>query len=355
VPLNINDSDLLPHLKNLPAPREGPTECLFMILQCETADFVRHAHFYLGFVSPFLKSLAKDLNSAKPLSVDELEEMIENKYLKHCDPQVPLQFISSCMSRSLLGKWRFGEYLSQKSNKQDAQPPVDREKIFVNAIQMIELDTMVQTSPHAKGFLWFTNFNLPFPSYVYLVQELRRSTWGPLVDRAWEAMAVNFEVRKLAEILFKSPRFRSFSGTFVKAWEARQSVLEEMGEAAMPPTFISNIRALIAAGKQSGLTQSSPSSQDFAMAALSGMYPAMMQRPMDSDLYSGSTPENFATNPTGLDADGDQQGFGQMDWTFMNNMMGGNSLYSGGLFGDGTQGVGSTSFGTWMMGSVQME
>ena len=310
------------------------------------ANFVRHAQFYLDFVSPFLRSLAKDYNSAQPLSIDELEEMIEHKYLKHCNPQIPLQFISSCMSRSLIGKWRLGEYLSKKSNKLDAQSPGYRENIFSNSIHMIELDTMVQTSPHAKGFLWFADFHLPFPSYVYLGQELRRSTFGPLVDRAWEAMALNFEARQLANVLFKSPQFRSFSQMFIKAWEARQNALQEIGEVPMPPKFISTIRAMFTAGKQAGVLEPLPSSHDITMTPSAVMYPPS-QTAVNSDIYSGSTSENFVTGSTGLEVDVDQLGFGPMDWTFMSNMMGGNSLYPDEPFGDGTQGMRSNNFANW--------
>lgn len=164
------------------------------MISCEIANFVRNAQFYLKFTLPSTKE-SKSTKVAP--SVDDLEALIENKYLKYCNPQIPLHLISSCMSRGFIGKWRVGEYLFNNANNLVSQPVEYRDKIFFDAIQTIECDTAVYMTSITKGFLWFTKYHLPFPAYSYLIQELRRSTTGEYTERAWQAIALNFEERDM--------------------------------------------------------------------------------------------------------------------------------------------------------------
>ncbi|CZR60191.1 related to binuclear zinc cluster transcription factor that regulates the ratio between aurofusarin and rubrofusarin biosynthesis [Phialocephala subalpina] len=359
LPTNVNDADLYPHLKEPPAPRDGATECLFIMLRCEIADWIRHAPFFLDFVSPFLKPLARQPGPGQPQSLDEVEEMIEAKYLKHCDLQIPLHFISSCMSRSFVGKWRLGECIAQHSNSNTGLPQPYRNKITDNAVRMIELDTLVQTCPLTKGYMWFANFHFPFPAYVYLVQELRRSTIGPLVDRAWEAITVNFEERKLAAMAGRSQLFRMFSGMLIKAWEAREAALERVDGQPLhlsEPQFIVDIREKIGRSKKvedlvGGLSLTSPPIQ-YVQTPEMGM-------DVNSDFFLGGGQGmgfggmGMGTGMGGLGLGvsmgamgGDQLGLWNMDFNMLGDVGGGDGMYGNELF-PGVQDMGTGALGNW--------
>ncbi|KAE8442920.1 hypothetical protein EG329_002524 [Mollisiaceae sp. DMI_Dod_QoI] len=355
VPSNVSDSDLYPHLKEPPTSRDGPTECLFIILRCEIANWIRHNPFYLEFVSPFLKPLARGPAPGEPQNLDEVETMIENKYLKHCDLQIPLHFISSCMSRSFIGKWRLGECITQHMKTTTGLPQAYRNKITDNAVRIIELDTLIQTCPLTKPYIWYANFHFPFPAYVYLVQELRRSTIGPHVDRAWQAITVNFDERKLADMATHSQLFRHFASLLLKAWEARESALERVDGQPLhltQPQFITDIRAKLGKEKRvdeqlQGLSLTTPPVQ-YVQSPEMGM-------DVNSDFYFGGQGMGFGNMGMGMGMGvfggmgamgGDQMGLWNMDFNMSGDVGTGDGMYGNELF-PGVQDMGTGALGNW--------
>ena len=82
IPLNVNDSDLRPEMKDPPANQANPTEALFAVVRSELGEFIRHSVFHLDFSSPALKPIAKNLQNGPAPAADEvikLEEVIENQ------------------------------------------------------------------------------------------------------------------------------------------------------------------------------------------------------------------------------------------------------------------------------------
>jgi hypothetical protein len=100
-PSNINDSDLFPGMRDAPAERTGVTDMIFLRIQCEEAEFRNQ----------WASQLIGSLVTGKKLSVmeratDQLEERFEKQYLAHCDPSVPLHYMSLMSARSLICKIR---------------------------------------------------------------------------------------------------------------------------------------------------------------------------------------------------------------------------------------------------------
>lgn len=311
------------------------------MLRCELADWIRHAPFFLEFVSPFLKPLARPFGPEDPKTLDEVEEMIEAKYLKNCDLQIPLHFMSSCMSKALAGKWRLGEAIVPRTT---SLPSSSRSKAVDNAIRMIELDSLIQSCPLTKGYLWFANFNFPFPGYVFLVQELRRSTIGPLVDRAWEAIAVNFKERNLVGLAGRSKLYEIISGLLVKAWEAREVALEGVDGQPLhltEPSFITEIRVTL--GKERKVNE-----QLQALSLTSPPIPFMQtvqQVGLDSNFYpAGGQGMGFADLGMNMGMEGlggDQLGIWNMDFNMIGDVGDGNALFPG------MQDMGTGVLGSW--------
>ncbi|OCT46607.1 C6 transcription factor [Cladophialophora carrionii] len=98
IPLNVNDSDLRPEMKEPPAIQGSATEAIFAVVRSEIADFVRYSAFHLDFTSPALKTIAKQParvgTTAKAADLAKLEEVIQDRYLKSCDPDNPLHFMT---------------------------------------------------------------------------------------------------------------------------------------------------------------------------------------------------------------------------------------------------------------------
>lgn len=162
-----------------------------------------------------------------------------------------------------------------------------------------------------------TKYHLPFPAYSYLIQELGRSTTGEYTERAWQAIALNFEERDMFTTSPKSKLFKTLCHMLVKAWEARENALEEKHEAYVTPTFITNIRSKFAIPQP----KSSQINPENILSAFPPSIPPEMRRSVASDAFPGSVAEGYAPYAMGLEVEGDLMSLWPMEWQFMNTSM----------------------------------
>lgn len=250
IPLNVNDSDLRPEMKEPPAVQGKSTDTLFAVVRSELGEFVRHTMFHLDFTSPALKPIFKTVQHGLNLEVAglvTLEKMIEDKYLKFCDPENPLHFMTIWWTRAYLAKCRLLEHHSRYSNSLVHQSDAQRDAAISHALHMLECDTKLMTSPLTKRFLWLIHLHFPFPAYIQIVQDLRRRPGSQQAEQAWEVMSDNYE----AQFVFlcedsESPFFKIFTKIVLLAWEAREAAFSQLGEPLMPPKIVSSIRHRVA-------------------------------------------------------------------------------------------------------------
>ncbi|KAF2466207.1 uncharacterized protein BDR25DRAFT_269406 [Lindgomyces ingoldianus] len=258
IPLNVNDSDLRPEMKVLPAVQEKSTDALFAVVRSELGEFVRHTMFHLAFTSPALKPIFKTALNGLIQEADELttlEKTIEDKYLKFCDPENPLHFIAIWWTRAYLAKCRLLEHHSRYSNSSVQQTDAQCDAAISHALRMLECDTQFRTSPLIKRFLWLAHLYFPFPAYIQIIQDLKRRPGSEHAEQAWEVMSDNYEARfgflcKDSE----SPLFKIFTKIVLQGWGAREAALSQLGEPLMPPRIVSSIRQRVAQIAQNAQT-----------------------------------------------------------------------------------------------------
>ena len=250
IPLNVNDSDLRPEMKQLPAIQVNSTEALFAVVRSEMGDFVRHAVFHLDFTSPALKPIAKHLVSGSAPEggeVVKLEEMIEDQYLKTCDQENPIHFVTVWTTRAYLAKCRLLEHHSRFSSSPVRQTEAQRNSATSHALRMLECDTKIMTSPLIKGFLWLNRLHFPFPAYIQIVQDLRMRPFSEQARQSWEIMNDNYEAWFGSHLKDDSPWFQLFAKMILQAWEAYEAVSsKQSGETPTLPKIVSSIRQKLA-------------------------------------------------------------------------------------------------------------
>jgi hypothetical protein len=251
IPLNVNDSDLSPEMKESPAVQGSSTDAMFAVVRSELGDFVRHTMFYLDFTNPALKSIFKPVqHDGLILEADELatlEKTIEYKYLKFCDLENPLHFMTTWWTRSYLAKYRFLEHHSRHSTSSVPLTDEQRDTAISFACRMLECDTQHRGSPLAKRFLWLTHMYFPFPAYIQILQDLRRRPGSELAEKAWEVMSDNYD----AWFVFinedgESPFFRVFAKMLLDAWEACEGAFGRDLKMLMTPRIVSSVRHRVA-------------------------------------------------------------------------------------------------------------
>ena len=323
-PLNVNDSDLRPEMKTTPAARTESTEMVFAVLRSEVNDFVRRSPFWLDFTNPALKSVAKDTQQTSPGSngdVNAFGKIMEDKYLKSCNPDNPLDFMAIWSTRGLLAKQGLLEHFSRYSSGPQTQ--TQRDAGFFHGMRMLECDTKLMTSPMTKKYFWLVQFFLfPFLAYIHLVQELKRQPAIEHAERAWEAMNENYEARFMGWP--KSP-FKKICSKFVmQAWAAREAMLSQSGKSEAPPQMVKDMKAYVI--KMAPNTQDSPmdhsssatdtNSDDFPMPITMDFSGQGFLQGMGGQGYLSMGPMFFddISKPSTTQVDVNQFNWGAMDW-----------------------------------------
>ena len=250
IPLNVNDSNLRPEMKEPPAVQEKSTDSLFIIVRCELGEFIRHAAFHLDFTTPALKLIINNIQHdtvTEATKLDTLEKMIEGKYLNSCDPENPVHFLTIWFTRLSLAKCRLLELHSRYYNSPLPRTEAQCDAIISRSLDILEIDTKIATSPLTKGLIWMPNQYFPFVAYMQILQDLRRQPTHKQAEQAWEVMSINFAAH--VNILHQDGGYRDVSSTiqvFVRivllAWEAREAALKHLPEPLIPPSIVSNMR-----------------------------------------------------------------------------------------------------------------
>ncbi|KAJ4344036.1 hypothetical protein N0V95_006414 [Ascochyta clinopodiicola] len=319
IPVNVNDFDLRPEMSTRPSDQEAPTEALFAVVRGAIGDFIRHNVLHLDFINPMLKHVAKATQHLFDPYDDDLhglENIIENRHLKHCTLENPLHYITTWWARNYLAKYRFFLHCSQHSQSPGHQTTEQRDAILSYALRMLECDTALMSSPLTKGYRWLIQFHFPFPAYVRIVQDLRLRPVGAHADKAWELMNANYAVRFIdmepsANILFKM-----FASTVLQAWAARHAAMFGEGLGEGPERMIGDIR------KKLGQPSPPVPTADHAVSAIQSHMvmppPSDTVIPVVTGLDSGSYFQDSSLAE--LNTDLFDMDWSNIDWTMMSGL-----------------------------------
>lgn len=254
IPLNVSDSDLRPEMKKPPEVQTNTTEALFIVVRSELADFVRHTSFHLDFTNPALKPIAKHVRpftGSEESELNKLEETVEQRYLKACDPGNPVHFMTIWTTRAQLAKFRLLEHHSRFDSPSVHQTEAQRDAATSYALRLLECDTKIMTSPLVKGFAWLHHLYFPFPAFHQVVQDLRKRPLNGRTQQAWEIMSSSYQA--WFDLRFKdtnSPVFGMFTKLILQGWNDCEAALKLSGQQYTTPGMVSAIRTALAQSAQ---------------------------------------------------------------------------------------------------------
>ena len=333
LPLNINDADLHLHAKESPTSYKGATEMMFALTRLEFSKAPGSDKMKGGSKETNPSSVSGFADSRSSSYMENLTAYMENTYLKYCDTKVPLHFFSVMMTRQNLSKLKVLSGFYRAAHAKNPIPAGERESLFVEAIKMLEYDSIMQTTEAIQPYIWYSHQHFPFPAYVFLVSELRSRTTGELCERAWDAMNENYERREMAKKP-KSPMHTSFSSLFVKAWEAREAAEAQLGRSLAPLKIVTTMRQVVArlppkpsqklSTPNTGHSQfpspaASSDSQPYYATSTLPEYPTGNIMMMGVD-QNGMVMGGFSEGGDGGGGGAMQNGeFGDMDWNYLIN------------------------------------
>jgi hypothetical protein len=261
-PSSANDFDLQSTTRLPPEVQGMASEALFAVLRSKIGEFTRHSDFHLDFINPALKLIARKAAPGSGPATDELdtlERMIEDKYIRFCDLDNPLHYMTTWWARGQLSKSRFVKYLSENCDSFDEQTDSQRKTGILHALSMLECDTKLMSSDLTRPFRWLVFLHFPFPAYVHVVQALRKRPLGDDAERCWNAMSENCTVRFI-DVEYRdnhlerrqNPFFKMFAHCIIQAWQVREAANARLESPAiiLPPLIVTQIQLRLARMKE---------------------------------------------------------------------------------------------------------
>ncbi|OJD23947.1 hypothetical protein ACJ73_04699 [Blastomyces percursus] len=235
MPLNVNDSDLSPDMKHPPIEHTGPTEMLFRLIQCQVGNFLREGQGQAVSLpgSNWRDIGGSDMSAAdKSKRVDHLEALLEQKYLRFCDPSIPLHLAALLIGRCVLAVVRLpicrlrcrGTSYSQGYKIVDDEM---RDLLFATSVKVVEFDNLIRTTESTKRYVWHADVSFQWHAIICMLTELRMRTIGPDIDAAWHQVEMLFSNRPQLLTKSKNALYVAIGNLVLKAWAAREKALVE--------------------------------------------------------------------------------------------------------------------------------
>lgn len=181
MPLNINDDDISPDSKTFPPERAEFTDMTFTLIRCQVSTVYRRLNYMqsgLGSDSPSLEERRK--------IVEEWHNMLNEKYIRHCDMQIPFQWSCATIARLLVAKlWLI---VHHPFINLSSLAPDDRNRILLTSIEVIEFTHLLVTSESTARWSWLFGSYIQWHPIAFVLAELCVRPHCPGVDRAWFAV-----------------------------------------------------------------------------------------------------------------------------------------------------------------------
>lgn len=232
MPLNINDADITPDMKEFPPDRQGCTDMSFCLLRFEVANYFRR----INYVPPGNPKSCGEYFSAVTLEekekwIAECHQKIEERYLKHCDMTVPLYWVTATVARLMMSKmWLMVYHPFQRQDGGATLSNETKDKLFITSLENMEYSLLLETEARTMKWGWLFRTYVQWHALAFMLSELCYRTTGDMVERAWAAVEKTRDGRwgiVITEDTNSGHLWRPLRKLYRKAKEARQRGLQE--------------------------------------------------------------------------------------------------------------------------------
>lgn len=205
MPANVDDADLDPAMSISPVAAEGWTDTTVLLVHCEIWKLSRR-----------LKTFPAAKHASTPHNDDRLEvfqqswAMIEDKYLKHPNPNQPLLCFVTTSARMFLTKVDLILQTKQHSARKTEPHAADTsqsDKVFLSSLSIIEYTYTSLNEPGCSGWRWqIEGRQPPWHALRIVLGQLCTRHWDPICDRAWSS--ANTYMSSLCDAAQRDPRYQ---------------------------------------------------------------------------------------------------------------------------------------------------
>lgn len=285
-PLNLNDEDLWPGMTELPPPRTEITDMVLCSVRYEFSTFwaekVRDAggkmsdSLWENFLSP------KAIENKDKL-IDLLEQRLEEKFIRHCDPSISVHLMALIVCKAAPATMRFMAHHPRRWASDEDIPEGDRKLLWTLCMSIMENYVTCMTSKSLERFNWHTGFYFQWQALIYLLDCVRADPRMPGAEDAWRRIDAVLETIPDFVTDTKKAIHVAVGSLCLKAYNAKEQAYRREGRffPATPPEYIVLLReqrdaALKKQAERRAKLQSPSSSSDTPATAISNDLVNMM-------------------------------------------------------------------------------
>jgi hypothetical protein len=246
-PSNVNDDQLYPGMNSLPAETVGITDSSFLTLRFEFTPLIvaSAARFRQSGKSArhWETHLLSDDIAAITEGFPKLEEGIEIKYLRYCDPSQPMHLMVMLVGRFAMNVTRFMTHHPRRWASIEQTPVAERERVWTISVNLLEQYNMVRSNSQIKQFAWYAAYLMHWHSFIHLLDTLRASPLIDDSDKVWQLIGTTYKNNPNMILDITEPITAAVGNLCLKAYSAREAALQDRRATLPPiPDFILKLR-----------------------------------------------------------------------------------------------------------------
>lgn len=180
--LSINDRDISPETKETPQERQGMTDATCALISAHMSDIIKKM---MGSTKQGAERVREQIKL-----LDELSVKSETGIERFSDEASSLVFWVGIVSvRLVVKKLTLFVYLPGlfSSPEKDVSDQI-RDKLLVAALEVAEYNHALNAEQRCKQWRWLFQTYTHWHAIVYLLIEISRRPWSPIVERCWFAL-----------------------------------------------------------------------------------------------------------------------------------------------------------------------
>lgn len=246
-PSNVNDDQLYPGMLPLVIESNMLTDAVFVTMKQELASLA---------VGRFARIRQQEKNSSQwdlhvpgsdKVDIDEgvreVEEILETKYLRYCDPSQPLHLMTMLVARLSINVIRFLTHHPRRWASREQISHYERQWVWEVCMKLLEQHHMVQTNPLLKQFAWQAPYFQQWHAFIHVLDTLRVTPLQVDAEKAWTLIGNIYENTPDMVYDTRKPIHVAVGNLCVKAYSDREAALQNEKICPPPaPEFISQLR-----------------------------------------------------------------------------------------------------------------
>lgn len=178
--LNINIADLTPESKEMPPERTGVTDMSFARIFIGLADVLKQLFSSAGVAN---------LNDQSHL-INQIYQKFDRGYLQYTSETGNMVYwVGVTLARLVMAKMALIVFLPVlfTSSNENLSDEI-RTKLLVSAIEVAEYNHAMCDEQACRHWHWLFQTCTHWHAIVYIMIEISRRSWSPIVERAWVAL-----------------------------------------------------------------------------------------------------------------------------------------------------------------------